>query len=72
MESFTGEMSQLNMFDRVLGDNEIAQLADKTSCRAGEGNVVAWTNTLDAIVGSVAVRRVTLCLGMIVIVTVPM
>ncbi|KAK3728579.1 hypothetical protein QZH41_011661 [Actinostola sp. cb2023] len=39
-EAFTGDISQMNLWDRVLSANEVANLV--YSCQASEGNVKAW------------------------------
>ena len=41
-ESFYGDLSQLNLWDRELSDNEIYDLA--WSCGHQDGNVVAWSD----------------------------
>ena len=41
-ESFIGDLSQLNIWDRELSVNEIYDLA--TMCGHQEGNVVAWSD----------------------------
>ena len=41
-ESFIGDLSQLNIWDRELSANEIYDLA--TMCGHQEGNVVAWSD----------------------------
>ena len=64
-ESFIGEMSQLNLYDRVLSDDERLLLADSVAgrCVSGQGNVVTWTDVVDKLVGDVRERKRSYCLG---------
>ena len=39
-QSFVGEMTGVNIWDRVFGGNEVVSLSK--SCVAGEGNVYKW------------------------------
>ena len=41
-DSFKGEMTGINMWDRVLSDADISKLAE--SCSAGEGNVLSMAD----------------------------
>ena len=41
-QSFVGEMTGVNIWDRVLGGNEIASLSK--SCLTGEGSVFKWSD----------------------------
>ena len=41
-ESFFGDMSQLNVWKRVLSSNEIYDLS--MSCKHAEGDVLAWAD----------------------------
>ena len=40
--SFVGEMTGVNIWSRVLDDQEIALLS--LSCQAGDGNVFKWSD----------------------------
>nr|XP_043878628.1 sushi, von Willebrand factor type A, EGF and pentraxin domain-containing protein 1 isoform X4 [Solea senegalensis] len=59
VESFVGSMSQLNIWDRVLTPQQIKVLA--SSCPASHvthrGNVLAWPDFLNGVVGRVKVNR---------------
>ena len=50
-ESFIGDLSQLNIWDRELSVNEIYDLA--TVCGHQEGNVVAWSDFSSQKIGNV-------------------
>eukprot|EP00111_Clytia_hemisphaerica_P015651 TCONS_00046199-protein len=50
-ESFIGDLSQLNIWDRELSVNEIYDLA--TMCGHEEGNVVAWSDFSSQKIGNV-------------------
>lgn len=58
VESFVGSMSQLNIWDRVLTPQQIKVLA--SSCPASHvthrGNVLAWPDFLNGVVGRVKVN----------------
>ena len=41
-QSFIGEMTGVNIWNRVLDDQEIAALSN--SCLAGEGDVFKWSD----------------------------
>ena len=41
-ESFIGDLSQLNIWDRELSNNEIYDLA--STCGHDQGNVLAWAD----------------------------
>ena len=50
-QSFVGEMTGVNIWDRVLGGNEIASLSK--SCLAGEGSVYKWCDFMLHTIGEV-------------------
>ena len=50
-ESFYGDMSQLNIWDRQLSADEIYDLA--LSCKHDVGNVVAWSDFASNLFGNV-------------------
>ena len=50
-QSFVGEMTVVNIWNRVIGHNEIASLS--RSCRSGEGNVYKWSDFKPHIIGGV-------------------
>ncbi|CAB1421446.1 unnamed protein product [Pleuronectes platessa] len=58
VESFVGSMSQLNIWDRVLSQQQIKVLA--STCPASHvshrGNVLAWPDFLNGVVGRVKVN----------------
>lgn len=45
-EAFQGSISQLNMWDYILRESDIAELS-RYRCRASYGNVVAWVDFLN-------------------------
>lgn len=51
LESFYGDMSQMNIWDREFSSNEIYDLA--TSCGFEDGNVVAWSDFAAQTTGSI-------------------
>ena len=50
-ESFYGDLSQLNIWDRQLSSNEIYDLA--STCFHDSGNVVAWSDFASHTLGKV-------------------
>jgi len=52
-EAFVGDISHLNIWDRVLTDDDLANLA--YSCQASEGNVKAWGDFLAGLQGDFVV-----------------
>ena len=50
-ESFIGDLSQLNIWDRELSNNEIYDLA--STCGHDQGNVLAWADFHSRITGNV-------------------
>jgi hypothetical protein len=48
-EAFTGDISQMNIWDRVLSANDVANLV--YTCQAAEGNVKAWGDFLAGLQG---------------------
>lgn len=57
-QSFIGEMTGVNIWSRVLGNREIANLFK--SCLAGEGNVFKWSDFKSHIRGGVHLRHTDL------------
>ena len=52
-DSMKGMLMNVNVWDRVLTENEINALSK--CCRAGEGNVYKWEDFLLGVKGSTAV-----------------
>ena len=50
-QSFVGEMTGVNIWNRVIDHHEIASLSK--SCRSGEGNVYKWSDFKPHIIGGV-------------------
>ena len=50
-QSFVGEMTGVNFWNRVIDQNEIASMSK--SCRGGEGNVYKWSDFKSHIIGGV-------------------
>ena len=50
-QSFVGEMTGVNIWNRVLDHHEIASMSK--SCLAGEGNVYKWSDFKPHIIGGV-------------------
>jgi len=50
-QSFVGEMTGVNIWNRVIDHHEIASMSK--SCRAGEGNVYKWSDFKPHIIGGV-------------------
>ncbi|XP_021365829.1 sushi, von Willebrand factor type A, EGF and pentraxin domain-containing protein 1-like [Mizuhopecten yessoensis] len=61
-EAFIGELSQFNVFDRVLDNEDIMRLANQNICNKTYGNVVAWTEVVGNHHGNVRIRRGSHCL----------
>ena len=50
-QSFVGEMTGVNIWNRVIGHREIASMSK--SCLAGEGNVYKWSDFKPHMMGGV-------------------
>lgn len=50
-QSFVGEMTGVNVWNRVMDHHEITSLSK--SCRSGEGNVYKWSDFKPHIIGGV-------------------
>ncbi|XP_033755862.1 LOW QUALITY PROTEIN: sushi, von Willebrand factor type A, EGF and pentraxin domain-containing protein 1-like [Pecten maximus] len=61
-EAFVGEMSQFNVFDWVLDNEDIMKLANQNVCNKTYGNVVAWTEVVGNVHGNVRMRQGSHCL----------
>ncbi|XP_069112079.1 sushi, von Willebrand factor type A, EGF and pentraxin domain-containing protein 1-like isoform X2 [Argopecten irradians] len=61
-EAFIGEMSQFNVFDRLLNNDDIKKLANQDICNKTFGNIVAWTEVIGNVHGSVKIRQGSHCL----------
>ena len=44
LQSFIGELTELNIWNRVLGPSEISKMSG--ACHSGEGNVLSWSDVL--------------------------
>ncbi|XP_020610724.1 neuronal pentraxin-2-like [Orbicella faveolata] len=51
LQSFVGEMTGVNIWNRVIDHHEIVSMSK--SCRAGEGNVYKWSDFKPHIIGGV-------------------
>ena len=58
-QSLQGNLTSVNMWDRVLTAQEISDLTK--SCMAGEGNVVKWSDLKDKGEGEVKLNRSFAC-----------
>ena len=58
-QSLQGNLTSVNMWDRVLTAQEISELAK--SCTAGEGNIVKWSDLKDKGEGEVKLIRSSAC-----------
>ena len=58
-ESFTGQMTRVNVWNKVLNQREIHKMS--TSCRAGKGNVFQWYDFRAHVIGSVKMIREPQC-----------
>ena len=52
-QSFLGEMSDVNIWDHVIKDQEIMRMSQ--SCSTGEGNMFQWRNFKAHVKGSVQI-----------------
>lgn len=52
-ESFYGEMTGVNVWDRVIPHQEISRLSK--SCRTGTGNIFKWSDFKAHVKGSVQI-----------------
>ena len=58
-QSLQGNLTSVNMWDRVLTAQEISELAK--SCTAGEGNIVKWADLKDKGEGEVKLINTSAC-----------
>ena len=58
-QSLQGNLTSVNMWDRVLTAQEISELAK--SCTAGEGNIVKWSDLKDKGEGEVKLINTSDC-----------
>ena len=58
-QSYIGELTDLNIWDRELNDTEIRKLSK--SCHGGEGNVKKWSDFKVGIRGNVRVVSPSAC-----------
>ena len=58
-QSYTGELTDLNIWDRVLNATEISSLSK--SCHGGKGNVKKWSDFKVGIRGDVRVVSPSAC-----------
>ncbi|KAK2166814.1 hypothetical protein LSH36_35g08050 [Paralvinella palmiformis] len=52
---YVGDISQLSVYNRIIEENVIASLANRSYCTPGNGNVLAWTSVLQGIQGDLRV-----------------
>ena len=52
-QSFLGEMSDVNIWDHVINDQEIMRMSK--SCLTGEGDVLPWRNFKTHLKGAVEI-----------------
>ena len=58
-QSYIGELTDLNMWNRVLNETEISSLSK--SCHGGRGNVKKWSDFQVGIKGDVLVTSPSAC-----------
>ncbi|XP_064641079.1 sushi, von Willebrand factor type A, EGF and pentraxin domain-containing protein 1-like [Lineus longissimus] len=61
-ESFIGELSQVQVFEDILSDQEIRGISDRTTCTTHPGNVLSWLDFPRGIKGEVELRTDSFCL----------
>lgn len=62
VESFVGELSQLNVYNHVLTEMEIRTLGNFSKCNTAFGNVLAWSQVPLRTSGDVHIRNNSHCL----------
>ncbi|CAI9715910.1 sushi, von Willebrand factor type A, EGF and pentraxin domain-containing 1-like [Octopus vulgaris] len=61
-EAYIGEITQMNIYDQVLNDSEVKDIANQVTCNQKFGNVLTWSEFALNVKGNVTIRQNSWCL----------
>lgn len=62
-EAYIGEITQMNVFNQVLNDSEVKEIANQATCNQNFGNVLTWSELALNVKGNVTIKQSSWCLG---------
>ncbi|GAB1600780.1 sushi, von Willebrand factor type A, EGF and pentraxin domain-containing protein 1-like [Argonauta hians] len=61
-EAYVGEITQMNVYDEVLSDSHLKDIANQKVCNQTLGNVLTWSEIAVNVKGNLKMRKKSLCL----------